>query len=450
MELNGQIAPFRYADLFAGVGGFAAALNTFGGEFAHGAEIDQKASNTYFLNFGHRPLGDIRDLASRAETLQAFEVISGGFPCQPFSKSGLQKGVSEPRGNLFDDIARIVEAKRPLIVFLENVRNLAGPKHLDEWNRIIAVLRGLGYRVSSRPAEISPHLLPRESGGRPQHRVRIYITATLNPGSDGINREDPEPAWTADISQIPVWNLRTDLPLQDRVHDKYSLDESEIACLKAWDEWIEYFRLNDFGKLPGFPIWSDFWTQALPSGFHDYPDWKRNFVTKNMEFYRNHRDFADRWLAKHRVRSVMSPSRRKFEWQAGQLDTLWDGLIQFRPSGIRVKTPNYVPTLVALNQTPIYGPLRRRITEHEAALLQGFPRNFALNHQDAKASYKQMGNAVNVGVTAHIFRMHCLRDQDLLRMSEAGTKILEAVLATPTNPDEVFKKWDERVAPGSH
>src|SRR5665811_1232804 len=76
------------------------------------------------------------------------------------------------------NILRVLETRRPTVVLLENVRNLAGPRHAHEWDVIVRSLRELGYRVSSTPAVFSPHLLPPELGGRPQIRERVLILGT--------------------------------------------------------------------------------------------------------------------------------------------------------------------------------------------------------------------------------------------------------------------------------
>ena len=86
------------------------------------------------------------------------------------------------------------------------------------------------------------------------------------------------------------------------------------------------------------------------------------------------------------------------EWQAGiNIKSLWDGIIQFRPSGIRVKVPTNFPALVAIVQIPIIGKYRRRLTVREAARLQSFSEDFKPNKNDMQA-YKQLGNAVNVEI----------------------------------------------------
>ena len=84
------------------------------------------------------------------------------------------------------------------------------------------------------------------------------------------------------------------------------------------------------------------------------------------------------------------------EWQAGKdIETIWDGLIQIRPSGVRVKRPTSFPALVAMVQIPIIGKYRRRLTPREAARLQSFPKDFIIDENDFQA-YKQFGNSVNV------------------------------------------------------
>lgn len=444
---SGNTKKFKYLDLFAGVGGFAAALNSQGGFGVLGAEIDHKAARVYELNFGHSPLNDVRELAKSAATIEDFHVVAGGFPCQPFSKSGSQLGTSESRGNLFDEIAEIIKAKKPTVVLLENVKNLVGPKHLDEWNRIVAVLRNLGYKVSETPSEFSPHLLPRALSGRPQHRVRIFITATYNPNESGTNTEKPLPVITLSDGEQIDWDLFSDLPVESKVDSSYDLRKEELDWLSAWQEWVSHLKQTQGVKLPGFPMWSDFWATDLPAEFETYPDWKKKFVTQNRDLYLANKKFVDTWLGNWKVRENFPATKRKFEWQAGNESSVWECLIQFRPSGIRVKKANYIPTLVALNQTPILGNLKRRLTATEAARAQGFPDGFDFGDQPDSATYKQMGNAVNVGVIAHVLRKHCERDRDILERTTAGREILTALAQSPSSPDNVFKAWGARVAP---
>jgi DNA (cytosine-5)-methyltransferase 1 len=147
---------FRFVDLFAGIGGFHAALGALGGECVYASEWDKDAARIYERNWNLKPDGDIT-LAANDEVMNvpAHDVLVGGFPCQPFSKSGKQMGMEETRGTLFWNIAKIIETHKPSIVLLENVRNITGPRHLHEWEVIIQTLRDLGYRVSEDPHVVS-------------------------------------------------------------------------------------------------------------------------------------------------------------------------------------------------------------------------------------------------------------------------------------------------------
>lgn len=164
-----SLPPFTYVDLFAGIGGFHAALSAFGGKCVYAVEIDKAAARVYEQNWGHSPLGDVtKDANDDVMNVPAHDVLAAGFPCQPFSKSGAQRGMDEVRGTLFFYIMKIVQEHHPRLVLLENVRNLAGPRHAHEWQVIIEMLREEGYRVSSTPAVFSPHLLTRETEAGPR------------------------------------------------------------------------------------------------------------------------------------------------------------------------------------------------------------------------------------------------------------------------------------------
>ena len=148
---------FDFVDLFAGIGGFHAALTAFGGRCVYASEIDPEAAAVYKLNWGLDPLGDItEDTNDEAVNVPAHDLLAAGFPCQPFSKSGEQRGMDETRGTLFWNILRIIEERTPKVVLLENVRNLAGPRHRHEWEVIVETLQAKGYRVAATPAVFSP------------------------------------------------------------------------------------------------------------------------------------------------------------------------------------------------------------------------------------------------------------------------------------------------------
>ena len=144
---------FKFIDLFCGIGGFHAALSAIGGECVYAVDIDEAASKVYERNWGLNPLGDITEVANEdVVDVPDHDVLCAGFPCQPFSKSGFQRGMDETRGTLYWNILKIIETRKPALVLLENVRNLAGPRHRHEWEIIIRTLREAGYIVSENPS----------------------------------------------------------------------------------------------------------------------------------------------------------------------------------------------------------------------------------------------------------------------------------------------------------
>ncbi|MFC7726171.1 DNA cytosine methyltransferase [Nocardioides sp. GCM10028917] len=115
--------------------------------------------------WGHDPLGDItKDANDEVMNVPAHEVLAASFPCQPFSKSGAQMGMDEARGTLYWHILKIIEKRKPKVVLLDNVRNLAGPRHLHEWQVIVETLQEQGYRVPETPAIFSPPSVDRPVG----------------------------------------------------------------------------------------------------------------------------------------------------------------------------------------------------------------------------------------------------------------------------------------------
>lgn len=437
---------FTFVDLFAGIGGFHAALEAAGGECVYACEVDKSAAAVYERNWGLDPLADIRaDATDDVMRVPEHDVLVAGFPCQPFSKSGAQRGMDETRGTLYWNILQIVQARRPAVVLLENVRNLAGPRHLHEWQVIIETLRAEGYLVSDTPAIFSPHLLPPARGGRPQVRERVFITASLV-GSEATQIE-PEPVVTnraVDGWDPSTWDLESDLPLEaEHTSSGSQLTDSEMLWIGAWNEFVELMWEERRGRrLPGFPLWADAWVHVddlrIPPGT---PSWKADFLRKNAEFYSQHHEVIDQWIQRHGVYSSAFPSsRRKLEWQAQDTPNLWSTVMHLRPSGIRAKAPTYVPALVAITQTSIVGSRQRRLSVREGARLQGLPEWFDFGDQKDAASFKQLGNGVSVGVVWHVLREHVRRDEEVLK--KARPKLVQAVLGAPPSPDEteLFRK----------
>jgi len=428
--------PFTYVDLFAGIGGFHAVLQALGGQCVFASEIDSSASSVYELNWGINPLGDItKDANDNTMNVPKHDVLVGGFPCQPFSKSGSQRGMDETRGTLYWNILKIIDSRKPALVLLENVRNLAGPRHLHEWNLIIQTLRQAGYRVSEFPWILSPHLLPPKFGGRPQNRERVFIVAVRSPSKDKTVPEEFIPSRSVEGWLPTDWDIRRNLPLEFLNLDRsLRLSKQEDYWLKAWNDFLK--RIRGAGKvLPGFPLWGDSWKEfdpgELPVGT---PTWKRQFLIQNSNFYLENREIIDPWAKKWNFYSDIFPSsRRKFEWQAGDAKTLESTLIHFRPSGIRVKRANYAPALVAMTQTTIVYKKRRRLSVREVARLQGLPDWFDFGNQADRISYKQLGNGVSIGAIWYILKHSAnVFENELLRYCP---NLLHAISHAPHNPD---------------
>lgn len=410
---------FTFVDLFAGIGGFHAVLSQAGGTCVMASEIDPRAAEVYRLNWGAdmrprrgRPIveGDIIPLTEPVvpRHVPKHDVLAAGFPCQPFSKSGYQRGVDEARGTLFFNILKIIEARKPQVVFLENVRNLAGPQHRDTFATIVRLLREQGYLVSSEPTVFSPHLLPPDRGGTPQVRDRVYILGTYVGRQHALAETDlPKAVEYAPVAgwSPSLWRIDEFLDDDDSIPDvqKYRLTPAEKRWIKTWDEFVRDVTDSRGDKLPGFPLWADYFRKVSARELMDFPEWKVDFVRKNERLYMDNRRAIDRWLARHDHLIDFPASRRKLEWQAQKIESLNDTVMHFRPSGIRAKAPTYVPAMVAMNQTSVVGSRARRLTPSEGARLQGLPGNFYFGDQPDSASYKQLGNSIAVGAASFVF-----------------------------------------------
>ncbi len=438
--------------------------------------------------------GDIRFFAPEEGpvTVPEHDILAAGFPCQPFSKSGAQMGVRDrTRGTLFFNILRILESCQPKVVFLENVRNIAGPRHVDTWDTIITSLRDLGYKVSHEALVFSPHLLPPDLGGSPQVRDRVFImgvhvgveAAKAAAGIPPTFRRAPVNGW-----DVLRWDLeRTRLPWNDNKvtllgakepeAESYALTPNEQRWVEVWDDFVKRLLKQRKGvPLPGYPLWAEEWvlTQDLkvPSGT---PGWKKDFLEKNADFYTTHetairewrslwfpdwehKDQDKRWISYRPDRAetaqtgVFFPrSRRKLEWQAQHEPDLRSCILHFRPSGIRAKKPNYAPALVAITQTSIHARRARRLAPREAARLQGLPdwfefkctdENGHLRDQSDAATYKQLGNGVHCGAI-----YYALREFLVANMADLTADLRQVAVSALDTPVIVKRPLERRRAP---
>ena len=143
---------YSFIDLFAGLGGFRLALESFGAKCVYSSEWDTAAQKVYEENFGVTPDGDIT--AVDEKDIPDHDILCAGFPCQAFSISGKQLGFEDSRGTLFFDVARIAKEKKPKVVFMENVRNFASHDDGKTLQVVKATMEELGY--SSKPRNAHP------------------------------------------------------------------------------------------------------------------------------------------------------------------------------------------------------------------------------------------------------------------------------------------------------
>jgi DNA (cytosine-5)-methyltransferase 1 len=170
---SGMAQPFRFIDLFCGIGGFRIAFERAGCRCVFSCDWDKHAQTTYEANFGERPHGDIHEIA--VADIPAHDILCAGFPCQPFSIAGVSKKLSlgrkhgfedEKQGNLFFEIANIIEYHKPAAFVLENVKNLKSHGKGRTFEIIHNTLTGaLGYMVYHKVIDAKSLV--------PQHRERI-------------------------------------------------------------------------------------------------------------------------------------------------------------------------------------------------------------------------------------------------------------------------------------
>jgi DNA (cytosine-5)-methyltransferase 1 len=380
---------FKFIDLFAGIGGFRMALQELGGKCVFTSEWDTNAKNTYFQNYGEYPFGDITKPEVKNYIPNNFDVLCAGFPCQPFSKGGFRNGFQDTRGTLFFDLCEIIKKHQPKFLFLENVANMVSHDKGSTYSTILNSLDELGYYFPEESLVLSP-----DKFGVPILRPRIYIPCVRKDIAKGKVtkikkfKEEIEKCFVEEINSIDTF-LDSELPP--------NLTDYDERVLMMWDEFYKGIDL----KVIGFPIWMEFF--KYEESLEDYPVWKSNFIQKNIDLYARNKIFIDVWLAKHENLDWCIKTHRKMEWQAGRdYASIFECLIQFRPSGVRVKRPNKFSTLVAMNHQQIIGKYRRRITIEESKKLQSFPENYQLSKTTAVAM-KQLGNSVNVKVIKSIF-----------------------------------------------
>lgn len=165
------LTDYTFIDLFAGLGGFRIALESLGAKCVYSNDWDLSVQEVYADNFGDTPEGDITKVDENK--IPDHDILCAGFPCQAFSISGKQRGFEDSRGTLFFDVARIIKAKRPKVVFMENVKNFATHDNGKTLEVVKGTMKELGYTFYQK-------VLNAVDYGVPQKRERIYMVCFRN------------------------------------------------------------------------------------------------------------------------------------------------------------------------------------------------------------------------------------------------------------------------------
>ena len=424
----------RFIDLFAGLGGFHLALRKLGHRCVFASEINEELSALYKKNFGLQPEGNLREI--RGTDIPAHDVLCAGFPCQPFSKAGEQLGTKcKLWGDLFTGhVLRVIRADKPAFLIMENVANLGRHDGGRTWTKMRKSLEDLQYHVDCRV--LSPHHF-----GIPQIRERLFIVGSRR-GLDHFAWPNPKDT-----------ELSIDHVLDKSPADARPIPRRVVECLEVWQDFVQ--RAPKRQELPSFPIWTMEFGATYPYAKYDslydvrlatlrnykgifgttlkwrcreeimerlpsyaqpesgaFPRWKQLFIRQNREYYDRNKHWIKPWLEKIRA---FPPSLQKFEWNCkGEDRDVWQYVIQFRASGVRVKRPTAAPSLVAMTttQVPIIGWERRYMTPRECSRLQSMDDLRFLPAALTK-SHKALGNAVNVEVVRQVAESLCRRAKSL-------------------------------------
>ena len=336
---------YKFIDLFAGLGGFHLALEQLGCKCVFASELQQDLRTLYESNFGMKCAGDI-NLINIEKDIPSHDILCGGFPCQPFSQAGKQQGFQDEkeRGNLFNKIMEVLEFHKPEFVFLENVPNL---KSHDKGNTYRVIHEKLSMLYEVKEDIISPHYF-----GIPQHRTRMYIVGRLKSrgGLQTFAFPKHEERPDCDISQILI----------PEDTDYMSLRPVTRKHMAAWQKFLDLLSQNK-STLPTFPIWAmefgatydyegvapyfqkrqqlsgkkgkfgedivgnskdDFlqllpiYSQGKPKTGRQFPDWKKQFIRQNRQFYQDNKSWIDAWIDEIKQEGFEN-SHQKFEWNCG-------------------------------------------------------------------------------------------------------------------------------------
>jgi len=427
----------KFIDLYAGLGGFHQALEKLGHECVWASEYNVNLRELYKKNFPNTPIeGDIFKVD--LNQIPTHDLICGGFPCQPFSRAGKMLGFEDlKKGNHFFKILEIIDSKKndaPQYIILENVETILKHNKGETFRFIEDELTKRGYDIDKKI--LSPHEF-----NIPHHRRRVFIVGARKDMGGLRNFNYPK---KGDLSKTTIDTILSTKHTPYLGENLYLTDENQNVY-NLWNNFIKTFPNER--PLPGFPIWSHEWGATYPyekytpqaatldelnnsrgtygkkikaenkediirdfipryaqKDIEVFPNWKINYIRKNRVFYRENKDFIDKFVLDNPKLKTFAFSFQKLEWSCqGAERTLDDKIIQFRPSGLRVKLSNWSPALTTVRTQNIYIPkIKRKLSLFELAKLQSMDIKHLPDIYDGKfvpnGGYRAFGNAVNVEV----------------------------------------------------
>ena len=427
----------KYIDLYAGLGGFHQALEKLGHECVWASEYNLNLRDLYKKNFPNTPIeGDIFKVD--LNEIPRHDLICGGFPCQPFSRAGKMLGFGDlKKGNHFFKILEIIDSKKnkaPQYIILENVETILKHNKGETFRFIENELKKRGYDIDKKI--LSPHEF-----NIPHHRRRLFIVGARNDMGGLKNFNFPEKRNLSNTTIDSILSLEHTPYLEENLY----LTKENQDVFDLWNNFIKSFP--DERPLPSFPVWSHEWGATYPyekytpkvaslkelnevrgvygkiikgenkediiknfipryaqKDIEVFPKWKINYIRKNREFYRKNKDFINQFILENPKLKTFSFSSQKLEWCCkGSERTLDDKIIQFRPSGLRVKLSNWSPAITTIRTQNTYIPkIKRKLSIFELSKLQSMDIEHLPDIYDGKfvpnGGYKAFGNAVNVEV----------------------------------------------------
>ena len=417
----------RFVDLFAGIGGISRgivnALAQFGidSHCVLSSEIDEKACETYSLNYHEYPCGDIREI----DEIAPFDLLLAGFPCQPFSYAGKRQGFGDTRGTLFFEVERILEKYKPKAFMLENVRGLYTHDNGRTFKTIIEHLHALGYGTYDL-------LLNSSDFGVPQNRIRLYIL--------GIRDAHPKMTLVTNLGATDSHTYRKNQQLDLFGSKNYAVVadilenhvDSKYICSERFQSQLRNAVGNDLNVLHGWRMMDYRGGQSVHSwdmGMRgECTEAEKNFMNLLIK-NRRHPEFG-----RHQDGKKLSLEQIRTFYHDDDIEEVAEALCnkgylknemgKYSPvcgnmsfEVFKFLDPQSVSITLTSSDCNRLGVIQnnqaRHITPRECARLQGFPDDFIVNPND-KFAYKQFGNSVSVPVIEALFHDFLSNNIDLL------------------------------------